>query len=456
MPNMQQMQSLANMSNMPPMQMPNNYMPVQSQNTLINQPFIHLSNYEDERAIRAAFPAAHTYNDPQFDPESIKNAQFYILRSSCDDDIHKSIKYGIWTSSYRNNAAIHQDFSNLKKSSGVIYAFYTVVSSEQYLGVAQITGDPDLSKSFNYWWEEGKWNGLMNVKWLYIKDIPYQHFKHLEEGDKPIPSLRDGTKISFENGIKMLSLFKDTEGYGNIFEAFAYMDDREEKLRLTRDLAQNLYKNMNPGNQFDPSMQSGPQKSLQNDYNKKPYNQSRGGYQKNMSNRGDRKGFVGGNNYKKIEGNNNPNVPYKEQDKNNNMPANQNNNSSMGNNPNQQSYDRNVDNRPPRDNNYNRDNNNFQPRDRNNRDYHNRNPRNMDGVNNDQANLLELAIKKKSKQVRGKKTKGVKGGYNNVEYTRKEYLEDQSEYVQKKEQVQGANTDNKEGNTENKPTEGEN
>lgn len=456
MPNMQQMQSLANMSNMPPMgQMPNSYTPVQSQNTLINQPFIHLSNYEDERAIRAAFPAAHTYNDPQFDPESIKNAQFYILRSSCDDDIHKSIKYGIWTSSYRNNAAIHQDFSNLKKTSGVIYAFYTVVSSEQYLGVAQITGDPDLSKSFNYWWEEGKWNGLMNVKWLYIKDIPYQHFKHLEEGDKPIPSLRDGTKISFENGVKMLSLFKDTEGYGNIFEAFAYMDDREEKLRLTRDLAQNLYKNMNPGNQFDPSMQGGMQKNMQNDYNKKPYNQSRGGY-KNMSNRGDRKGFVGGNNYKKIEGNNNPNVPYKEQDKNNNnMPGNQNNNSSMGNNSNQQSYDRNVDNRPPRDNNY-RDNNNYQPRDRNNRDYHNRNPRNMDGGMNDQANLMELQIKKKSKQVRGKKTKGVKGGYNNVEYTRKEYLEDQSEYVQKKEQYQGGNTDNNGGNTENKPTEGEN
>lgn len=90
MPNMQQMQSLANMNNnVPQMGAPNYYMPQQTQNNVINQPFIHLSNYEDERAIRAAFPAAHTYNDPIFDPDTIKNAQFYILRSSCDDDIHK-------------------------------------------------------------------------------------------------------------------------------------------------------------------------------------------------------------------------------------------------------------------------------------------------------------------------------------------------------------------------------
>lgn len=139
---------------------------------------------------------------------------------------------------------------------------------------------------------------------------------------------------------------------------------------------------------------------------------------------------------------------------NNNMPGHQNNNNSMGNNPNQQGYDRNVDNRPPRDNNY-RDNNNYQPRDRNNRDYHNRNPRNMDG-GNDQANMIDLQIKKKSKQVRGKKTKGTKGGYNNVEYLRKEYLEDQSEYVQKNDQPMGGNTDNSRGQEENKPTEGQN
>ena len=56
-----------------------------------------------------------------------------------------------------------------------------VVNSEQYAGVAQITGDPDFQKSFNYWWEEGKWNGLMSVKWLYIKDLPYKHFDEVQE-----------------------------------------------------------------------------------------------------------------------------------------------------------------------------------------------------------------------------------------------------------------------------------
>jgi hypothetical protein len=76
---------------MPPFPMQGMF-PMQPQATppnLINQPFIHLSDYTDDTAIRAAFPASHIYNDPNFDVEAIKSAEFFILRSSCDDDIHK-------------------------------------------------------------------------------------------------------------------------------------------------------------------------------------------------------------------------------------------------------------------------------------------------------------------------------------------------------------------------------
>ena len=39
-------------------------------------------------------------NDPNYDILKLKNAEFYIIRSTCDDDIHKSIKYGVWTSTH--------------------------------------------------------------------------------------------------------------------------------------------------------------------------------------------------------------------------------------------------------------------------------------------------------------------------------------------------------------------
>ncbi|NDW60492.1 YTH domain-containing protein, partial [Yangia sp. PrR004] len=34
----------------------------------------------------------------------------YILRSNNDDDIHKSIKYGIWTSSKENNEKLNAKY----------------------------------------------------------------------------------------------------------------------------------------------------------------------------------------------------------------------------------------------------------------------------------------------------------------------------------------------------------
>lgn len=56
------------------------------------------------------FSASRFMNDNSFDLNKIKNAQFYIIRSTCDDDIHKSIKYGVWTSTHRNNVMLNEAF----------------------------------------------------------------------------------------------------------------------------------------------------------------------------------------------------------------------------------------------------------------------------------------------------------------------------------------------------------
>ena len=81
----------------------------------------------------------------------------------------------------------------------------------------------------------------MNLKWVFIRDIPHKKFGHIEEFGKPVTSLRDGNRICFQNGIQMLKIFRENSDLGNIFEDFPYMDDREEKLRLDRDMAQNYY-----------------------------------------------------------------------------------------------------------------------------------------------------------------------------------------------------------------------
>lgn len=44
-----------------------------------------------------------------------------------------------------------------------------------------MVSDVEFSKSFSYWWEEAKWSSIIQIKWLYIKDIHYDQFAKLKE-----------------------------------------------------------------------------------------------------------------------------------------------------------------------------------------------------------------------------------------------------------------------------------
>lgn len=118
-----------------------------------------------------------------------------------------------------------------------MYLFFTVVSSDQYMGVAQMTSEVDSSKSFGFWWENAKWPGMFKIKWTYVKDISYNNFSNIYFGDKPVYQHRDGTKLDYDTGIKMLRVFEKAPAAGeSIFTEMKFMDSREEKLRIEREL----------------------------------------------------------------------------------------------------------------------------------------------------------------------------------------------------------------------------
>lgn len=55
-----------------------------------------------------------------------------------------------------------------------LYLFFTVVKSGQFVGVAQMTSELKFNQIFNYWWEELKWSGVFDVRWIYIKDVHHE------------------------------------------------------------------------------------------------------------------------------------------------------------------------------------------------------------------------------------------------------------------------------------------
>ena len=206
------------------------------QTDMYEEDFKKLEKYDDLTKIKCAFPSTLKANDPNFDLRNIKNAKFFVLRSTCDDDIHKAIKYGIWTSTYKNNILLNDLYKRYKRTNTPIFLIYTVVGSGQYSGIARMASEVQLKKTFSYWWEEVKWSGVFKINWVYIKDVLYEEVEdiRMKNGNK-IVSCKDGSEVDFETGMEMLNRFKYSVYVSDIFEFFSFMDEREEKIRMKRD-----------------------------------------------------------------------------------------------------------------------------------------------------------------------------------------------------------------------------
>ena len=98
-----------------------------------------------------------------------------------------------------------------------------------------MVGEVKFNLIFNYWWEELKWSGNFPIKWLYVKDVHHDDVEQVASNGTSVVKLKDGSMIDFKSGIQLLNAFKENSFISDIFEAFKFMDEREEKLRYKRD-----------------------------------------------------------------------------------------------------------------------------------------------------------------------------------------------------------------------------
>jgi hypothetical protein len=105
-------------------------------------------------------------------------SQFFIIKSINEDNIHKSIKYGIWSSTLKGNKKLNNSFLESVKTNNPVYLFFSVNCSGRFVGLAQMMTEYNNQSNFMHWSQE-KWKGYFNLKWLIIKDIPNTSFKHL-------------------------------------------------------------------------------------------------------------------------------------------------------------------------------------------------------------------------------------------------------------------------------------
>ena len=183
-----------------------------------------------------------------------RNSKFFIIKSFSEEDVHKSIKYGVWSSSKNGNLTLSNAFQITKEKNGNVFLFYSCNGSGRYVGIACMKTANDESRTFEFWTQDNKWTGLFDVEWLFIKDVPFKEFKDIiitmKDGEtKPISNARDTQEVPFEQAKIMVEKIAKYQNSNTILEHFEFYDIRQENYEKNMQMKKN---NDNQRNQALP------------------------------------------------------------------------------------------------------------------------------------------------------------------------------------------------------------
>ncbi|KAG9130265.1 hypothetical protein Leryth_004246 [Lithospermum erythrorhizon] len=195
---------------------------------------------ESEKSVVATIER-EKYNLEDFSCE-YENAKFYVIKSYSEDDVHKCVKYGVWSSTPNGNKKLDAAYRGADaKSSEIgsrcpVFLFFSVNGSGQFLGVAEMIGQVDFNKNMDFW-QLDKWSGFFSVKWHIVKDVPNSQLRHIileNNENRPVTYSRDTQEIGLKHGLEMLSIFKSYAAKTSILDDLNFYEEREKSFKAKR------------------------------------------------------------------------------------------------------------------------------------------------------------------------------------------------------------------------------
>ncbi|KAK9715677.1 hypothetical protein RND81_06G181900 [Saponaria officinalis] len=181
-------------------------------------------------------PAATTkkYNSAEFQIE-YEAAKCFIIKSYSEDDVQKSIKYDVWSSTASGNKKLDAAFHDAEVKADEtgkpcpVFLFFSVNGSGQFVGVAEMIGKVDFNKTMDFW-QMDKWCGFFPVKWHIVKDVPNNQLRHilLENNDnRPVTYTRDTQEVGLKQASEMLKIFKSYKSKTCLLDDFDFYENRK-------------------------------------------------------------------------------------------------------------------------------------------------------------------------------------------------------------------------------------
>ncbi|KAI0672855.1 YTH-domain-containing protein [Trametes maxima] len=169
--------------------------------------------------------ATKGYNPVEFDTRPTF-ARFFVIKSYTEDDVHKSLKYEIWSSTDPGNKRLDKAFKETA-GRGPIYLFFSVNASGHFCGMAEMLTPVDYTRSSTVWASD-KWKGVFKVRWIFVRDIPNASLRHIRLNNtqerKPVTNSRDTQELLPDAGQEMLRIFHTHPARTSLLQDFAFYE----------------------------------------------------------------------------------------------------------------------------------------------------------------------------------------------------------------------------------------
>ncbi|XP_065191576.1 YTH domain-containing family protein 2-like [Sycon ciliatum] len=173
--------------------------------------------------------AAHEYNPKDPSVVKLSNARFFVIKSYSEDDIHRSIKYSVWTSTEHGNKRL--DTAYREQKGKPVYLFFSVNGSGHFCGCARMCSEVDYTAVTGIW-SQDKWKGKFEVQWIYVKDVPNGQLRHIRlenNENKPVTNSRDTQEIPPDKARQVMKIVHSYRHATSIFDDFGHYEKRQEE-----------------------------------------------------------------------------------------------------------------------------------------------------------------------------------------------------------------------------------
>ena len=150
------------------------------------------------------------YSHPFVKIDMKKNSFFFIIKSFNIENIHKAIKYGVWSTTYSGNILFDKAYSEAKSRNAEVYLFFSTNSTFAFQGIAKLKSKFQ-TKSYGFWKGSDKYksfHGSFLIDWLIIKDVPNATLDKIFVNNIPFSKLRNGVQINEQEAVFAVNVYE--------------------------------------------------------------------------------------------------------------------------------------------------------------------------------------------------------------------------------------------------------